>query len=227
VLQDLGFEHAVFASDHGFVLLSEQLPGDKVEKPQGNWILSKDRCLAGTGAGGPGAACFQKEDLGIYGDLENFVVAESFGAFKTGDTFMHSGLSLQECIIPVMTVDLGAQAPKQAKAQLQLQYRGQKTGRITTRRPMIEVVLFKQDILVTDALQFRLEAKSGKKIVGEVAPSPIVDPATGLVYIEAGVATKVPLRMLDNYEGGFIVAAVDPVTQVTFDTLKLETDYVE
>ena len=112
VLQDMGFKQAVFASDHGFVLLSEQLPGDKVEKPQGDWKLSKVRCLAGSGTGGNGAICFSKEDLGVLGDLQQMVVPESLGAFKTGETFMHSGLSLQECIIPVVTVELGEAGAK-------------------------------------------------------------------------------------------------------------------
>jgi hypothetical protein len=74
VLQEMGIEQAVFASDHGFVLLSEQLPGDKIEKPQGTWPLSKVRCLAGDGTSGMGAVCFRKEDLGVHGDLEHLVV---------------------------------------------------------------------------------------------------------------------------------------------------------
>ncbi len=228
VLQDIGFEQAVFASDHGFVLLSEQLPGDKVEKPQGKWALTKVRCLAGAGTEGKGTMCFRKEDLGVRGDLEHIVVPASLGAFKTGATFMHSGLSLQECIIPIVTVDLGAPG-KMAKASghLQLQYRAGKTDRITTRRPMIEVVLFQPDMFGDESLQFSLEAKAGKKFVGQVAPSPNVDPATGLVTLEAGAAVKIPLRMEEDFQGEFTVTAVNPVTQMTFARLKLQTDYVE
>ncbi|MEW8410574.1 MAG: PglZ domain-containing protein [Candidatus Thiodiazotropha sp.] len=228
VLQDMGFEQAVFASDHGFVLLSEQLPGDKVEKPQGSWLLAKVRCLAGSGAEGKGAVRFRKEDLGVHGDLEHLVVPESLGAFKTGATFMHSGVSLQECIIPVVTVDLGTPgATGKATGHLQLQYRAGKTDRITTRRPMVEVVLFQADMFGGESLQFSLEAKAGKKIVGQVAPNPNVDPATGLVTIEAGAAVKIPLRMEEDFEGEFTVTAIDPVTNVTFAKLKLQTDYVE
>jgi len=63
--------------------------------------------------------------------------------------------------------------------------------------------------------------------VGQVAPNPNVDPATGLVTIETGVAVKIPLRMEEDFKGGFTVTAVDPVTKVTFAKLKLKTDYVE
>ena len=172
--------------------------------------------------------CFRKEDLGVHGDLEHLVVPESLGAFKTGATFMHSGLSLQECIIPVVTVHLGTPgATGKAPGQLRLQYRAGKTDRITTRRPMIEVVLFQPDMFGGESLQFSLKAKAGKKLVGQVAPHPNVDPATGLVTMEAGAAVKIALRMEDDFEGEFTVIAVDPVTKVTFAKLKLQTDYVE
>ena len=141
---------------------------------------------------------------------------------------MHSGMSLQECIVPVVTVELGLpEKAAKAAAQLQLQYRGGKTDHITTRRPMIEIVLFQQDMFGPEVLQFSLEAKAGKKVVGRVAPNPSVDPATGLVTMEAGAATKLPLRMDDDFEGEFTVSATDPVTQVTYASLKLRTDYVE
>jgi hypothetical protein len=228
VLQEMGFEQAVFAADHGFVLLGVQPPGDKVEKPQGQWVLSKVRCVAGSGGEGKGAACFRKQDLGVHGDLEHLAVPETLGAFTTGQTFMHSGLSLPETLIPVVTVELGAAAPAGRSAtQVRLQYRGGTTDRITTRRPMIEVVLFQQDLLGGETLRFSLEARAGKKLVGQAGASANVEPATGLVVIEPGAAVKVSLRMDEAFEGAFTVTAVDPVTQVTYDTLKLTTDYLE
>jgi hypothetical protein len=228
VLQEMGVQKIVFSADHGFLLLSEQLPGDKVNKPDGQWLIDKERCLAGIGGQGLGTACFEKEDVGVDGDLEQIVVPESLGAFKTGSTFMHSGLSLQECVIPVVTIELGVAAKAAKLPSLQLQYRGGRADRITTRRPMIEVVLFQPELFEPEMIQFSLEAKAGKKVVGLVAPSSNVDPTTGLVTVESGTALKVPLRMDDAFEGEFIVTAIDPVTGVTFGTpLTLRTDYME
>ena len=228
VLRDMGFQKVVLAADHGFLLLSEQLPGDKVGKPEGQWLMDKERCLIGTGVRGPGTVCFRKEDLGVEGDLEEIVVPASLGAFKTGSTFMHSGLSLQECVIPVVTIELGRVAKAAKALALQLQYRGGKTDRITTRRPMIEVVLFQPELFEPVAIQFSLEAKAGKKVVGEVAPMSNVDPATGLVTVESGTAIRIPLRMDDSFEGEFTLTAIDPVTGATFGApLTLRTDYVE
>ncbi|MBV9082910.1 MAG: hypothetical protein JOZ62_09555 [Acidobacteriaceae bacterium] len=92
---------------------------------------------------------------------------------------------------------------------------------------MIDVVLFQQ-LFEPQVLRFALEVKSGKKIVGSVAPNPNVDPTTGLVTLESGTAIKIPLRMEDSFEGEFTVAAVDPVTGITFgNPLVLRTDYVD
>jgi hypothetical protein len=228
VLQEMGFQKVIFSADHGFILLSEQLPGDKVAKPDGQWLIDKERCIIGAGGKGIATACLRKEDIGLDGDFEQIVVPESLGAFKTGSTFMHSGLSLQECVIPVLTVELGV-APKATKPPaLQLQYRGGTSGRITTRRPMIEVVLFEPELFEPETIQFSLEARVGKKVVGQVAPNSNVDPATGLVTVESGTALKIPLRMDDAFEGEFTVTAVDPVTGVSYGVpLTLQTDYVE
>jgi len=227
-VRELGFHEAVIASDHGFVLLSEQLPGDKVQRPGGEWPLSKVRCAAGKGGDAPGSIRFRPEDLGVRGELDDIVVPATLGAYTTGATFMHSGLSLQECVIPVLRIDLGeAAGAGRSRVQLQVTYRGGKTNRITTRRPMIEVALFQAEMFGEQTVQFSLEARAGKKVVGEPAPAACVDPTTGLVQIEAGGALKVALRMEEGFEGAFTVVAVDPVTQVIHDSLDLETDYVE
>lgn len=228
VLREMGFQKAVLSADHGFLLLSEQLPGDKVDKPQGQWLMEKERCLVGVGGPGKGTVCFRKEDLGVDGEVEQIVVPESLGAFRTGATFMHSGLSLQECVVPVVSIEVGTAAKPAKKIDLQLQYRGAKSGSITTRRPMIEIILLQPELFETITVQFSMQAKAGKKVVGEVSPASNVDPATGLVTVESGTAVRVPLRMDEAFEGEFTVTAVDPVTGAMFgEPLTLRTDYLE
>ena len=116
-LGDRGFDQAVLAADHGFVMLSEQLPGDKVNRPSGTWALSKVRCVAGMGSEALGVASFRREDVGIDGDIEKLAVPATLGAFRTGAAFMHSGISLQECVVPVVEVG----SPRQGRARVQQQ----------------------------------------------------------------------------------------------------------
>ena len=227
-VQNKGFNQAVIATDHGFVLLDEQRAGDTVGKPPGEWIAVKDRCLLGKGSSGEGVLVFNKAEVGIQGDFEDYVVPRSFGTFKKGQLYFHEGLSLQECILPVISIDFGTKKTAErfsTSIDITLSYKGASTGKITTRRPMIEISMF--STMFDEIVEFQLEAYSQDGIVGEVAASPHVNAATNLVEIQPGQAIKVPLKMDDDFHGSFEVRAIDPVTQVNYATLKLKTDYVD
>jgi hypothetical protein len=81
-----------------------------------------------------------------------------------------------------------------------MSYKGGKTYQITTRRPMIDLSVFKQGLFQADQTEVRLEAwarepsGSGERIVGEPASSEPVNPPTGNVRITPGQAIKVPLK---------------------------------
>lgn len=226
-LRNLKFERTVIATDHGFMLLKEREAGDTVEKPPGDWIKVKDRCLLGSGSGNPGTVVFRIEDVGIKGNFENCAVPRTFATFAKGQLYYHGGLSLQECVLPVISVDLSkGAAGKPRSIDLHLSYRGGTTDRITTRRPLIEIAVF-QAAMIEEELEFELGAYDKKKIVGEVGTSNHINPATNLVKIRPGEAIKVPLKMDDDFEGVFEVRASDPVTGLVYRTLKLMTDYMD
>ena len=48
-LADLGFEQAVIATDHGFILVHEQIAGNLAPRPAGTWLVEKTRCMLGQG----------------------------------------------------------------------------------------------------------------------------------------------------------------------------------
>jgi hypothetical protein len=226
-LRNLKFERTVIATDHGFMLLREREAGDTVEKPPGDWIKVKDRCLLGSGSANPGTVVFRSEEVGIKGDFENCAVPRTFATFAKGQLYYHGGLSLQECVLPVISVDLSAGiVGKPRTIDLHLSYKGGSTGRITTRRPLIEIAIF-QAAIIEEELEFQLEAYDKKKVVGEVGTSNHINPATNLIKIRPGEAIKVPLKMDDDFEGAFEVRASDPVTGVIYRTLKLKTDYMD
>ena len=99
------------------------------------------------------------------------------------------------------------------------------------RRPMIEIKAEKADMFGEKTLEFRLEAHADSAIVGRATSSNHVDPSTGLVQVDLGEALqssiKVPLRMREDFHGTFEVIAVNPISQVRFDSITLRTDYVE
>ena len=209
------------------MLLDEQQAGDKVGKPPGEWIAVKGRCLLGKGSSGEGVLVFNKSEVGIQGDFEDYVVPRSFGTFKKGQPYFHEGLSLQECILPVISVDFGTKKAERfsTSIDISLSYKGVSTGKITTRRPMVEISMF--STMFDETVEFQLEAYSQDGLVGEVAASSHVNATTNLVEIQPGQAIKVPLKMDDDFHGSFEVRAIDPVTQVNYATLKLKTNYVD
>lgn len=226
-LKKIGFDKAVIATDHGFILFDDQQAGDVVSKPEGQWDMIKSRCLLGRASGTENVQVFGKNEVGISGEFDDYVVPRSFGTFVKGSSYAHEGLSLQECVLPVISIGLGGLVTerKKKKIDIRIEYKGGSTDKITTRRPMIEISMFKT--LFDESFEFQLEAYAGKQIVGEAAASPHVNAASNMVNIKSGQAIKVPLKMEDDFHGNFEVRATDPVTQVNYHTLKLKTDYVD
>jgi len=229
-LKKLGFHHVIFATDHGFVLHPAFEAGDVVAKPPGNWVQVKDRCMLGRGSATQDTVLFPKEQVGIQGDVEFYLVPRSFGTFNKRQPYFHEGLSLQEAVTPVLEIDLGDEtAAIQTIVDVQLRYRGEPYGTVTTRRPVLDVCVFGGELFASE-VAFRLEARAkiGEKetVVGEAASSAYVDPATGVVKVKAGQAVKVPMRIIEDFVGAMEVRAVDAETGLTYGLplkLKIET----
>ena len=234
-LKRLGFEEAVIATDHGFMLLHSQAAGDTVPKPPGDWLKVKDRSLLGSGSASPGTVLFPKEQVGIRGDFATYVAPRSFATFSARVPYFHEGLSLQECVIPALRVLLTKEVESASGGfEVQVSYKAGKTSQITTMRPMIDLSVFKQGLFQADQIEVRLEAwakdaaTGGEKIVGEPASSEPVNPATGNVRVTPGDAIKVPLKMDDDFNGSFELRVLDPETRVAHTApLKLKTNYTQ
>lgn len=223
----LGFHLAVIATDHGFVLFDDQQAGDGVPRPDGEWDMAKTRCLLGKAATTAHVRVFSRADVGIQGDFEDFVVPKGFGTFIQGHPYAHGGLSLQECVLPVIQIDFDKKGQESLNTNIEiaLTYKGGKSDRVTTRRPMIEVMMF--SAMFKETIEIQLVALAGLEVVGEVAASQHVNPATNMISMEPGQAIKVPLKMAEEFHGRFEVRAVDPITGVNYATLSLTTDYLE
>jgi len=226
-VDSLDYDIAVIVADHGFILWDDVSQGDKVPPPAGDWTWKKDRALLGKGSTSSGVLVFDTASVGIPTDAVHYAVPRSMGTFTSGKSYSHSGLSLQECVVPLLTVKLaGGRAPGiSEKPELTLTYKGQQSGSITTRRPMLELALH-QTGLFKESMDFALEAFNEKTLVGETAVGQYVNEATGLITMQPGQAVKVPLKMDEDYEGSFIVRASDPETGVVYASVKLQTNYV-
>lgn len=226
-LKDAGFSEVVIATDHGFFMNTHAGAGDTCSKLPGDWLNEHQRCLLGDGSNDSHHYLLSAEKAGIRGDFASIAGPLSMASYKSGMLYYHGGASLQECIVPVITLQLDA--PEQtsvSQATVSLNYKNG-AKRITTRLPVIEISLDTQDMFsVGSDFEVLLEAHDKKgEVVGEAKPGGLVNPATGTITLKPGDKVQVTLKMQMEYEGKFKVKALNPSTMVAFCQLDLETDY--
>lgn len=237
----LGFDVAVISADHGFLFLPPQGPGDQIAAPGGTVLAKGDRYVVGKLEKSDALLAFDSAGLGY--DIGNNVVAfpKSLATFGKCGTYQHGGLSLQESLIPVLTVEQVASAPRR-KVTVALEYRGKKKARVTSLTPTVTIEveiagktpkessgsLFDDD-WAHETVDVALTLKSGPSSgpVGEIGPNEFLDPDTGYLRIRSGTRTTIPLRLDDEHRGEFTVDAIDPQTNKRYDSLTLDVDITE
>lgn len=226
-LQDKGFNRVVIATDHGFFMNTHAGAGDTCQKLPGNWLNIHERCLLGDGAEDGNHYHISAEKVGIKGDFKKLAGPKTMAAYRSGLLYYHGGASLQECVVPVLDIQLKeAEQPAIQQASVSLNYKNG-AKRITTRIPVIDLSVETQDMFsVGQPLEVLLEAQDKKgNVVGEAKPGGVVNAATGTITLEPGNKAQVTLRMQMEFEGKFKVKALNPTTLAVYAQLELETDY--
>ena len=227
-LKKAGFTDVVIATDHGFFLNGHANAGDVCTKPgAGDWIAVHDRALLGTGSGDEQSFVVPAEKLGIRGDFECFAAPRSLASYRRGVRFFHGGASLQEAIVPAITVSLQDQSGHETSvAIVRLSY---KSGvkRITTRLPVVDLSVECTDMFGQGLdVEILLEAHDRNgNVIGEARKGDPVDPATGTLKLQPGQEKQVTIRMDMEFEGKFTLKAFNPVTLTVYASIDLETDY--
>jgi hypothetical protein len=226
-LGELGFDEAVIAADHGFYLNTGTEAGDVCQKPAGHWINVHERMLLGDGNSSGGTVILPAAALGIKGEFAQVALPRAMVAYAANVQYFHGGASLQEAVVPVISVRLrAAEKPAGRKPKVTLSY-PRSSRRITTRLPAVEISVEASDLFTMGrAMEILLEAhdKAGH-VVGEARVGGPVNPATRFVAVPLGETVQVILRMNDDFEGEFTVKALDPATLSTYGKLELQTDY--
>jgi len=226
-LADLGFRDAIIATDHGFYLNTALGPGDVCSKPPGAWLSVHDRLLLGEGSPSGANFVLGAEMLGIRSDFGQAAGPRAMVAYQAGAVYCHGGASLQEAVVPVIAVRLKAAEPQAGKQPaITLTYK-RGARKITTRVPVFEIAVGGGDLFSMDAIvDVLLEAHDkASQVVGEAKPGGPVNAATRTLSLKPGDTVQVTLKMDDEYQGKFVVKALDPRTLTTYCKLDLETDY--
>jgi hypothetical protein len=231
----LGFQTLVFSADHGHVLLPEVPAGDVLPSPPGDWKARKRRSLLGKSlAQTPGLLVLRSDHIGIVAppDLADFATASGFKTFQGGEGYFHEGLSLQECIVPVVALR-AAGGPASAAAasgaeQVSITYR---SNRFTSSIIGLKLMLASSPMF-SDTVAVRLEAFASRDakavIVGHAAECDAYDSRTGEVLRRAGQETQVPLSVESDFSGASIdIRAADPRTGAVLGRLSLKNGRME
>ena len=103
-----GVTRFVISSDHGFLLLSRDLPQARIiPKPGGSGELHRRVFIGSGGAAGDELLRVPISAVGIPGDLD-LLVPRGLGLISAGGSrgFFHGGVSPQEMLVPVVTVEI-------------------------------------------------------------------------------------------------------------------------
>src|SRR5208282_2510587 len=119
-----GFTDAVIATDHGFMLNAHAEAGDVCAKPVGAWVVVHDRALLGEGEPDANNFVLQADKAGVRGDFPKLGGPRSLAPYRKGLPYFHGGASLQEAVVPVITVRLKqAKQPQLAAVKVSLSYK--------------------------------------------------------------------------------------------------------
>jgi hypothetical protein len=211
-----GVSAAVVTADHGHLFFgTERDESMRIDSPGGDTVELHRRCWIGRGGSTP-ASCIRVSGaaLGYATDLD-FVFPKGAGVFKAGGAlaFVHGGPSLQELIIPVISVRTKVEETGKTKSKA-LSVTGlpaRVTNRIftaTMQQGEQNLALFASPTVVRPFL-----TAAGRQVgaVG-MAIDAQLDQATGCVTIQPGKSATVAFQLSDDSVKSVRVVVLDPAT---------------
>ena len=206
----------MIASDHGHLYAADDREeARRIDAPGGAQVELHRRCWVGRGGATP-AACVRvaARSLGNDTDLD-FVFPRGTGVFKAGGdlAFHHGGPSLQEVVVPVITVRSGVRTDETSAVGASLS--------VIDLPAVITNRIFSVRVVVTSLLGADVPIRplllSDQKPVGHVglAVGGEYDRATGTVVIGPTGEVTVGFVLDDDQATSVRIVVVDPATDAT------------
>ena len=218
----LKFDEAIIVTDHGFMIQPLFNVGDLINKPKGSDIsIEESRVIAGNLNDSNDTLSLTPAQLGDDIEVMKLSYAKDYTVFTRGEVYYHEGLSLQENVVPIITVKLQEDKKRQS-FQVTLSYKGKNGGTIFSRRPLIDINTTFADLFADDVIMKLKVTGDNDSEIGE-AEDRFYDSVTGLIRIPSG-ATNVRqlINIRDEYHGNTVtITALDAETNATLSTLRL------
>lgn len=214
-LASIGVENAVITADHGHLFFgAEREESMRLDAPGGAQVELHRRCWIGRGgATPPGSVRVAGSKLGYSSDLD-VVLPTSVSVFKAGGglAYHHGGASMQELIIPLLTVHLNGNAGQKVEKNAVSVKAG--FDAVTNRIFSIEIALGGGG-LFAEPRQIRPVAISDGREVAAAKMTSTGPIEGGVVTLDHGMAVNVAFLLTD-----------DEVSHLKIQVLDAETDAV-
>jgi hypothetical protein len=215
-LATAGVEYCVVAADHGHLFLpSDRDESMRIDAPGGQTVDLHRRCWIGRGGATPGGCVrIPATSLGYASDLD-LVFPTGTGVFKAGGdlAYHHGGPSLQELVIPVLTIRTKAAKPARSEDR-PLTVTGIPAA-VTNRIFSVKLELTAQNLsLFSKALVVRPLLMAEGRQVGVVgmAIDAEFDDATGAVTLAADKPANIAFLLKDDSVASLRIVVQDPAT---------------
>lgn len=217
-LAKLGFEAFVISSDHGHQFSVRKGEDMQIDNPGGKKVDMHRRSWAGHGGHTPtGCIRISGAELGYDTDLD-FVFPASLGVFRAaGDlAFHHGGISLQELVIPVVTLRLPKEDRTEGKGTVvEL---ADVPESVTNRTISVRIVLY-ADLFQSDPVSLRVVLVSDGEEVGRtgMAIDAEFDRTTSVLSVAPGTQATVGLMLTRDSCETLRVVVQDPASDAVLD----------
>lgn len=213
-LAKAGIESFVITADHGHQFSIRKDDDMKTDNPGGNTLELHRRCWIGHGGSTPpGTVRVSGSDLGYDTDLE-FVFPTGLGVFKAGGglSFHHGSVSLQELVIPVLSLRIPSQATTAGAAGADLQL--YVLPEAITNRTFGVRLLLAGDLFAATEVPLRVVLLADGEQVGQagMAIGARLDRDTGLIHVTPNTEASLGLMLLRDDCDSIRVMVVDPLT---------------
>jgi hypothetical protein len=215
-----GVRKVVLTADHGFLAVRQLGEDRRIDKPTtGSGELHRRAWIGRGGTVSPSTMKIPLAAFGIGGDLE-IITPRGLGVFSSGGglQFFHGGMSPQELVVPVITVE----AEEQTADPLYTVGLSVAGGRVSTG--VLAVMLTMTGDLFTRESAVRLQLVREHNVVGVVVAGDGFDPETSTIKATVDVPRVVTLQVTANLVAGSrtTVEALDAATGVRLAELEVE-----
>jgi len=217
-LAKAGIEHFVITADHGHQFALRKDDAMKTDAPGGDTLELHRRCWIGQGGSHPpGTVRVSGVDLGYDTPLD-FIFPTGLGVFKAGGglSYHHGGVSLQELVIPVITLRMpGALATAVAGPVVKLHGLPE---RITNRTFGVNLRI-EPNLLASEPMAVQVILLANGQQVGQtgMAIGADLDRARGIIHLQPGHEASLAMILTHDAAASVRVIAQDPMTDAVFD----------